>query len=116
MQGGVRAKEVAFARSYLTKSHAFDRDTAAKRVEPHVEADVFGLPVSFFDRYVEQVADVDAPTASRAVREHLGGPSGRGLDRVVAILGPGAQLERSLAALPGVSSVRVIPHADVAAL
>jgi hypothetical protein len=38
------------------------------------------------------------------------------VDRVVAILGPGAQLERSLAAIPGVASVRVIPHADVAAL
>jgi zinc protease len=116
VEGGVRPKEVAFARSYLTKSHAFDRDTAAKRVEPHVEADVFGLPVSFFDRYVEQVADVDAATASQAVRAHLGGPSGRGLDRVVAILGPGAQLERSLAALPSVSSVRVIPHGEVASL
>ncbi len=116
VQGGVRAKEVAFARSYLTKSHAFDRDTAAKRVEPHVEADLFGLPVSFFERYVDAVAAVDAATASRAVRAHLGGPSGRGLDRVVTILGPGVQLERSLAALPGVSSVRVIPHADVAAL
>jgi zinc protease len=116
VQGGVRPKEVAFASSYLTKSHAFDRDTAAKRVEPHVEADVFGLPVTYFDRYVEHVARVDAASASRAVRTHFGGPSGRGVDRVVAILGPGAQLERSLAAIPGVASVRVIPHADVAAL
>lgn len=116
VQGGVRPREVGFARSYLTKSHAFDRDTAAKRVEPHVEADLFGLPVAFFDGYVEHVSGVDAATASRAVRTHFGGPSGRGLDRVVSILGPGALLERSLASLPGISSLRVIAHSDVAAL
>lgn len=116
VEDGVRARELSFAKSYLMRSHAFDRDTAAKRLEPHVEASLFGLPVSFFLDYVAHVAAVSGSDASRAVRTHLGGPSGRGLDRVVTILGPGAQLERSLAALPGIASIRVVPHADVASL
>ncbi len=116
VEGGVRARELSFAKSYLTRSHAFDRDTAAKRLEPHVEASLFGLPLAFFVEYVAQVSAVSLADASRAVRSHLGGPSGRGLDRVVTILGPGAQLERSLATLPGIASIRVVPHADVASL
>ncbi|MBX7191003.1 MAG: insulinase family protein [Sandaracinaceae bacterium] len=116
VEGGVRAREVAFAKSYLTKSHAFDRDTAAKRLEPHVEAALFGLPLGFFEGYPERVAAVEAEAASAAVRTHLGGPSGRGTDLVVAVLGPRQPLERSLATVPGVSSLHVVPHAEVAHL
>jgi len=113
---GVRARELAFAKSYLTRSHAFDRDTAAKRLEPYVESGLFGLPLAFFLDYVGQVSAVELADASGAVRSHLGGPSQRGTDRVVAILGPAAQLERSLASLSGVTSIRVVAHGDVASL
>ncbi|MBN8614517.1 MAG: insulinase family protein [Deltaproteobacteria bacterium] len=113
---GVRARELSFAKSYLVRSHAFDRDTAAKRLEPYVESSLFGLPLAFFLDYVGHVSAVTLDDASRVVRSHLGGPSHRGTDRVVAILGPAAQLERSLASLPGVTSIRVVAHGDVASL
>lgn len=116
VQRGVRPREVAFARSYLTKSHAFDRDTAAKRLEPRVEAALFGLPLDFFVGYEARVAAVDASRASAVVRERLGGHDGTGGDLTIAIVGPASKLERAVASLPDVASVRVVPHDRVTAL
>lgn len=115
VQGGVRKAEVAFAKAYLTGSHAFDRDTAAKRLEPRLDASLYGVPSSFFGRYLEHIAAVDAASASHAVRQRLGGATGKGTDLVVAILAPRA-LERALAALPGVTSIQVLPHTAIATL
>jgi zinc protease len=111
---GVNAEEVGFAQSFLSKSHAFERDTAAKRLDPRIEAAVFSLPESFHAKYLEHVAKVDAESASRAVQARLAGPGGRGGDLVVAILGPAARLERDLRKLRGVSNITTIPFADLA--
>jgi len=116
VQRGVRPRELAFARSYLTKSHAFERDTAAKRLEPRVEASLFGLPLAFFEDYERNVAAVDAPAASAAVARRLGGSGGAARDLTVAIVGPAARLERSLATLPDIASIEVVPHDRVTAL
>ncbi len=113
---GVGPREVAFAKSYLTKSHAFDRDTAAKRLEPRVESALFGIPLSFYEDYTRHVAAVDAPTASEAVAARLGGRSGQGRDLVVTVLGPAARLESAIAAIPGVTSVEVLPYDRVTSL
>ncbi len=109
VSGGVRAREVAFAKSYLEGSHAFERDTASKRLEPHLEASLFSIGERFFTRPLEHVRAVDAASASRAVRRVLGGRDGRADDLVVAVLAP-RKLERSLASLPGITSFRTIPH------
>jgi len=116
VQRGVRPRELAFARSYLTKSHAFDRDTAAKRLEPRVEASLFKLPLAFFEDYAKNVAAVDAATASAAVARRLGGAGGAAGDLTVTIVGPASRLERSLASLPGVASLEVVTHERVTAL
>jgi zinc protease len=113
---GVTASEVAFARSYLTKSHAFERDTAAKRLEPRVEAALFGLPVSFFERYEDHVAKVTAAQASRAVSDRLGGPGGQGRDLVVVVLGPARRLEGPIGAIPGVATLETIAFDQVTSL
>lgn len=107
---GVRPAEVAFARAYLTKSHAFDRDTPAKRVEPRIEAALFGLSLAFFEEYRRRVDAVDARAASAAVARRLGGPRKRGDDLVVAVVGPAARLERALGSIDGVESVEVVSY------
>ncbi len=111
---GVTAKEVAFARSFLTKSHAFERDTASKRLDPRIEAAVFGLPASFHADYLAHLAKVDAKSATASIRARLAGPTGRGDDLVVAILGPAARLEKAFRTLPGVSDITRVPFADLA--
>lgn len=111
---GVNAEEVAFAQSFLSKSHAFERDTAAKRLDPRIEAAVFGLPASFHADYLEHIAQVGAESASAAVRARLAGPGGRGGDLVVAVLGPAAALEKELRELTGVTRMSTIPFADLA--
>jgi len=111
---GVTAKEVAFARSFLTKSHAFERDTASKRLDPRIEAAVYGLPASFHTDYLSHLAKVDAKTSSTSIRSRLAGPNGRGDDLVVAVLGPAARLEKAFRTLPGVSDITRVPFADLA--
>ena len=111
---GVQPDEVAFAQSFLTKSHAFERDTAAKRLDPRIEAAVFGLPAAFHANYLEHIAKVDAKAASRAVQARLAGPGGQGTDLVVAILGPAARLQRELRKLPGVANIKTMAFSDLA--
>ena len=40
--GGVTAREVSFIQRYLVRSHAFDVDTAAKRVHQALDVAVAG--------------------------------------------------------------------------
>lgn len=113
---GLRASEVAFAKAFLTKSHAFDRDTAAKRLEPRVESVLFGIPSSFFERYEQHVARVTAEQASRAVAARIGGPGGEGRDLVVTVLGPARRLEGPIGAIPGVAHIETVPFDRVTSL
>lgn len=68
---GLTGDEIERAKSYLVNSHAFDRDTPLKRVLPRVDADVFSLPISFFDRYPDHVRGVFPAHADSAARHHL---------------------------------------------
>lgn len=106
---GVSEAEVDFAKSYLVKSHAFDRDTAAKRLEPRVDSVLHGIPLAFHEQYEAHVAAVDATSASTAVTERL---SAR--DLVVTVLGPASRLEKALRKLPGVDHLEVVSYESVA--
>ena len=44
MQQGVTARELAFIQRYLVRSHAFDVDTAAKRLHQALDVELLGLP------------------------------------------------------------------------
>ena len=53
---------------YLVRSHAFDIDTARKRVHQKLEAELFALPPGYHARYVEHVEAVDLASANAAGR------------------------------------------------
>jgi len=54
-----------FIKQYLTRSHAFDIDTARKRVHQKLEAELYELPPGYHSRYIRQ----PEITAAEFVRE-----------------------------------------------
>ncbi|MBX3272693.1 MAG: insulinase family protein [Sandaracinaceae bacterium] len=106
---GLTREEVRRAKRYLVKGHAFDLETASKRLEPKLQTAALELPPDWFERYPERIGAVTRDEANAAVRARLSRD-----DLTIAVLATATpELRRKLAALPGVREVRVISYADV---
>ncbi len=104
-EGGVTEEELEFVKRYLVRSHAFDIDTARKRVHQKLEADLYALPEGYHERYVEHVLAVDRAAAHTAVRARLSED-----DLVIGVVGTYAEIGDAIAkAIPGLASVTVAP-------
>lgn len=102
---GVTGDELEFVKRYLVRSHAFDIDTARKRVHQKLEAELYELPAGYHARYVEQVQAVDLASAHAAVRARLSED-----DVVIAVVGTHAAIGDAIAkAIPNLASVTVAP-------
>lgn len=103
--GGVTAREVSFIQRYLARSHAFDVDTATKRLHQTLDVDLLGLPPDYFNGWVAHVRAVTAETASAAVKKRIDA------ERLLAVVvGTAAEvLEPLRSAVPSLSEVVVVP-------
>lgn len=102
---GLSDEEVARSKDYLVKSHAFDLETAEKRLEPQLETVLYDLPADFYPRYVEHVSAVSPEDAAAAVRERIAKD-----DLSIALVATATDaLLEGLAALPGVREVERVP-------
>jgi zinc protease len=75
-KNGLTPEEVDFVKKYLIRSHAFDVDTARKRVGFPLEEAVFGLPPGYHAGWLDRVrnvthADVNAAMSRRLPAEDL---------------------------------------------
>ncbi|WP_236607584.1 M16 family metallopeptidase [Sandaracinus amylolyticus] len=104
VEEGISAPELSNARDYLVKSHAFDRDTAAKRLEPRLDAEVQSMPAEFYTHFVTSVGAVTLPRANEAVRARLSHE-----DLSIVLVATAAPLLDRLQRLPGVREVSVVP-------
>jgi zinc protease len=105
---GVTQKELSASRDYLIKSHAFDRDTATKRLEPRLDALVHGLPAAFYRNYIENVREVTVTQARTAVRTHLSAQ-----DQSIVVVATARDLRAKLEKLPGVLSIETMDWTQV---
>ena len=104
-EDGVTDDELDFVKRYLVRSHAFDIDTARKRVHQKLEAELYALPPGYHDRYVEHVQAVDRAAANAAVRARLSED-----DLVIGVVGTHAEIGEAIAkAIPRLASVTVAP-------
>jgi zinc protease len=71
VKDGVTAREVAFIARYLVRSHAFDVDTAAKRLHQALDVELLGLPEDYYTAWIDHVRAVTAKSASEAVRTRI---------------------------------------------
>lgn len=103
VEGGVDATELSNARDFLVKSHAFDRDTAPKRLEPRLDAEVQGMPPDFYRNFVGHVGAVTLPRANDAIRARLSQE-----DLSIVLVATAAPLLDRLEKLPLVRELSVV--------
>jgi zinc protease len=82
VNGGITPREAAFIQRYLVRSHAFDIDTAPKRLHQGLDVELLGLPKDYYSTYVEHVKAVTPETANAAVRARI-----RPEDLLVVVVG-----------------------------
>lgn len=102
---GITAEELQFVKRYIVRSHAFEIDTARKRVHQPLEEVLFDLPEGYHSRYLEQVEAVSVDAANESVRRRISED-----DIVIGVVGTYSEIGDALAkAIPGLAEVLVVP-------
>jgi zinc protease len=102
---GITPRELAFIKNYMIRSHAFEIDTAPKRLGQALEAELLDLPADYHTGYLDHVRAVTLESANAAVRARLT-PN----DLVVIVVGTASEiLDPVSKAIPGLVDHQVIP-------
>ncbi len=105
VSGGVTPREVAFIQRYLIRSHAFDVDTATKRLHQGLDVEALSLPPEYFSGWIEHVRAVTPEAATAAVRNRI-----RTEDLLVVVVGTAVEvLDPLRSAIPGLTEATVVP-------
>jgi zinc protease len=104
VERGLSAAELAASKRYLHKSHAFEIDTAAKRLDQRLDVELLGFPKDLHTGFLRKLAAVSLKDVNEALRRRL---STR--DLVITVVGVAGELVTRLERLPGVESVEVVP-------
>lgn len=102
---GITEEELQFAKKYLVRSHAFEVDTARKRVHQSLEQALYDLPEGYHESFLDRVQAVKLDEANAAVRDRVSED-----DVVMAVVGTSAVVGEALGkAVPRVDKVDVVP-------
>jgi zinc protease len=71
VKDGVTPREVAFIQRYLVRSHAFDIDTAPKRLHQALDVELLGLPADYYTGWTDHVKAVTVASANEAVKTRI---------------------------------------------
>jgi zinc protease len=105
VQGGVTPREVSFIQRYLVRSHAFDIDTAAKRLHQALDVELLALPRDYFRKWVDSVKAVTPEAATAAVKERI-----KPKDLLAVVVGTAADvLDPLRSAVVELSEASVVP-------
>lgn len=102
---GITPRELAFIKNYMIRSHAFEIDTAPKRLGQVLEAELLDLPADYHSGYLDHVRAVTLESANAAVAQRLSAEN-----LVVVVVGTAAEiLDKVTKAIPGLVDHTVIP-------
>lgn len=102
---GVNARELSFARSYLSRGYAFETDTPGKRLWQRIEVDLLDLPDGYYTRYLDKLRAVTLDEVNAAIRRRLSSEN-----LVLSVVCTSADLRDDLeAAVSDLRSSRVVP-------
>jgi zinc protease len=90
---GINPRERNFFVKYLSRSFAFDIDTANKRVGQALDIEALGLPLDYYSCYIDRLEAVTTERANAAVRNRLN-PA----NLVIAVVGTKSDLLAALSA------------------
>ncbi len=108
VERGITARELAATKRYLIKGHAFEVDTAAKRLDQLLDVELFDWPKTHHTRFLQRVARVSAGDVQHALQRRL---SRR--DQVIVMVATAEQLLPELRQLPDVASIDVKPFDEI---
>lgn len=102
---GVNARELSFARSYLSRGYAFETDTPGKRLWQRIEVDLLDLPDGYYTRYLDKLRAVTLDEVNAALRRRLSSEN-----LVLSVVCTASELRPDLErAVTGLKSSRVVP-------
>jgi zinc protease len=101
---GVTVRELAASKRYLVKSHAFEIDTAAKRLDQRLDVELLGFPRSHHDGFVKRVKTTTREEVGRALEHRL---SRR--DQTIALVATATEVLPELERIEGVEAIEVVP-------
>lgn len=103
---GITEDELAFAKSYLVKSRAFDFDTAAKRLSLAMDEEILGLPAGYHARWTASVDAVTLAQANEAIRRRI-----QTNDLTITVVATASEVREALEqAIPRLGGVEVVPY------
>jgi zinc protease len=104
-QDGVSADELSWVQQYLSRSHAFERDTTSKRVGLRLEEILSDLPSGYYASYVQSIQGVTLAQANEAVRRRI-----TPKDLVIVVVGTHADIGGAVRdSIPDLASETVVP-------
>lgn len=99
------AREVEFAKKYLMESYAFRIDTPDDLLTEAMRAELNGLPPDFLAKWPERIAAVTLEDANRVRAAYIDADN-----LLISMLCTAASFEEPVRAIPGVTTVTVVPH------
>jgi zinc protease len=102
---GIDDEELAFAQSYLMKSHAFSVDTADKRLDQALDVLLYDLPSDYYSGFTSHVAAITRDQVNAALKRRL---SAREL--MFSVVCTAAELSDALVAATGAESSEIIAY------
>jgi len=105
VRDGVTPREVAFIQRYLVRSHAFDIDTAPKRLHQALDVELLGLPADYYTGWIDHVKAVTPDAANEAVKRRIHVD-----DVLVVVVGTASQIKEALqGSVASLADTQVVP-------
>ena len=105
VEKGITARELSFIKNFLVRSHAFDVDTAPKRLGHAIEIELLKLPADYHTGFIDHVKKVELDAANAALKERL-----TPKDLVITVVGTAeGLLDTVKAAIPDLAAAEVVP-------
>jgi zinc protease len=105
---GLTSEELTFTKNYLARSHAFEIDTARKRVHQRLEEALYDLPEGYHSTYLERLAKLELDEVNQALAKRTPFE-----DLVVAVVATDADSGAALETALGRSSPSQVPPRTV---
>jgi zinc protease len=106
VESGVTSRELSFMKRYLSRSHAFEIDTAQKRVHQELDVELLALPADYHHAWLRKVDAVTVEEANAALKRRLA-PA----NLLVTVVGTAKDLlPKVREAIPGLASERTVPY------
>ncbi len=90
---GITARELSFITNYMVRSHAFEIDTAPKRLGHALETELLELPADYHSAYLDHVRGVTLESANAAAATRLSCD-----DLVVVVVGTASEVHDAVKA------------------